>query len=135
MFITYCRTSHLYIAPVLLDERRIYRFYHHPDVGILASVLPRMLVCDAVRKELHTSFAHDKFLLASAFCEKTHVRTKEATAVIAHLQPPFSAGLLRHFATFPQVLRTMPKDRQRLLVLKIWQFLADNGREIDVVSE
>ncbi|MDE3269744.1 MAG: hypothetical protein OYH77_05630 [Pseudomonadota bacterium] len=115
----YCPTKRLFIAPIVQDKQQVYHLYR-PDlqtVGIQCEAAARVLLCNIISAELTATLQHERFIITTAF----RAAQDECTAVIVYLQPPLRTALWQQFATFPQALRSMPKDRKRLTILKLWQ--------------
>ena len=101
------------------DEQQIYHLYN-PDaqtVGIPCDVPALTFICDIISAKLAATIQHRRFRIAASF----PAAQDNCTAVVVYLQPPFQENLWQQFSTFPQALRTMPKDRRRLTILKLWQ--------------
>lgn len=121
----YPNAEHILIIPVRKDVRGIFSLYmsHAQKPGILFKSRPRVILNDQIQSQLQTHIGHCQ-VQEMDFWEKTRIQELEVTAVMVMITGTLSESLTASFCNFPQALRQMAGNRDRLIFLKAWQFLA-----------
>ena len=132
----YPPTEHVLIIPVHKDGRGIFSLYlsSTQSPGILFKSRPRVVLSDQVQSQLRTHLGHCH-AQEMDFWTKARIRDLEVTAVMVMITGMSSTALTERFCNFPQALRQMVENRDRLIFLKAWQFLAgSNDTRIKVTT-
>lgn len=121
----------LLILPVHRDGRGVYALYCEADgqaglrVARQAQVLLRDQVFATLQARLGTSV---QYVPQPDFWVQGELRGEQISAVLVSVRGAVSKVQTGGFRNFAQVLRELHKDRDRLIYLKAWQFLAGMGK-------
>ena len=120
-------TPALLILPVHRDAQGVYALYCEAEgraglmVATQAQVLLRDQVFASLQARLGTGYQYvpqpDFFMLGE-------LRGQQVSVVLVSIKDAVSSLQTGNFHSFAQVLRALHKDRDRLIYLKAWQFLA-----------
>ena len=119
------------ILPVHRDARGVYALYCEDDgqaglrVARQAQVLLRDQVFATLQARLGTG---NEYVPQPDFWVQGELRGEQVSAVLVSVRGAVSKIHTGSFRNFAQVLREMHKDRDRLVYLKAWQFLAGMGK-------
>ena len=123
-------TPALLILPVSRDARGVYALYCEADeqAGITVATQAQVFLRDQVLATLHARLGTDyKYVPQSNFFVQGELRGEQVSTVLASVDSAVSRVQTSGFRNYAQVLRELRKDRDRLIYLKAWQFLAGMG--------
>ena len=115
------------ILPVQRDARGVYALYREADgqagivVATQAQVVLRAQVMAALQERLGTGC---KYVPQPDFFVQGELRGETVSAVLVSIKDAVSKLQTGSWHNFALVLRELHKDRDRLIYLKAWQFLA-----------
>lgn len=123
-------TPQLLILPVSRDAHGVYSIYCRTDgqPGLVVATQAQSFLRDQVLAALGAHLGKDcVYVPQPAFFVQAQLCGEETSAVLVSVNGSVSSAYTAHFRNFAQVLRALPKDRNRLIFLKAWQFLAGTG--------
>ena len=120
-------TPALLILPVHRDGRGVYALYCEDEgrAGLRVARQAQVYVRDQVLATLQARLGSDyEYVPVPDFLVQGEVRGEAVSAVLVSVRGAVSKVQTGSFRNFAQVLRALDKDRDRLIYLKAWQFLA-----------
>ena len=123
-------TPAILILPVHRDARGVYSLYREAggQAGIVVTTQAEIFLRDQVLTTLQARLgASYKYVPQSDFFVQGELRGQQVSTVLVSVNSAVSSVQTGSFHNFAQVLRELHKDRDRLIFLKAWQFLAGVG--------
>ncbi len=120
----------LLILPVCRDARGVYALYCEADgrAGIVVATQAQVFLRDQVLATLQARLGTGyECVPQSDFLVQGELRGQQVSTVLVSVSGAVSRVQTGNFHNFAQVLRALGKDRDRLIYLKAWQFLAGIG--------
>ena len=120
-------TPAILILPVQRDTRGVYALYCEGEAqpGLWVETQAQFFLRDQVVNALQAQFGTGcQYMPQADFFMQGELRGEPVSVVLVSISGTVSKLQTGGFRNFAQVLRDLHKDRDRLIYLKAWQFLA-----------